>query len=190
MRATGRGTKPPARLSRSRRWIEALLDGEAEQLTRKAIELAKNGDLTALRLCLDRIVPPRKDRHVAFSLPAMNEPLDAVSALASSRQSLRKAALSLSGRSQTRVRRAQEGGVGRVYRASRQCRRHRLGTMMATNHGRRLDRLEEIHIPSDRPARWHRVIGNSDAELDERMRELIARRLAGASDGFVRRLIV
>jgi hypothetical protein len=60
-----------------------LLDGEAE----RAIEIAKNGDLTALRLCLDRIVPSRKDRHVAFSLPAMNEPLDAVSALASSRQS-------------------------------------------------------------------------------------------------------
>ena len=41
--------------------IEALLDGEAEALTRKAIELAKAGDLVALRLCLDRICPPRKD---------------------------------------------------------------------------------------------------------------------------------
>jgi hypothetical protein len=35
--------------------VEALLDGEAETITRKAIELAKDGDLTALRLCLDRI---------------------------------------------------------------------------------------------------------------------------------------
>jgi Family of unknown function (DUF5681) len=51
--------------------IEALLDGEAEALTRKAIELGLAGDMTALRLCLDRIVPPRKDRYVAFSLPAM-----------------------------------------------------------------------------------------------------------------------
>jgi hypothetical protein len=42
--------------------VEALLDGEAETITRKAIELAKEGDLTALRLCLDRIAPPRKDR--------------------------------------------------------------------------------------------------------------------------------
>jgi hypothetical protein len=51
--------------------LEALLDGEAEALTRKAIELAKRGDLAALRLCLDRILPPRKDRPVAFELPAI-----------------------------------------------------------------------------------------------------------------------
>ena len=46
--------------------VEALLDGEAETLTRKAIELAKAGDLAALRVCLDRIAPPRKDRPVLF----------------------------------------------------------------------------------------------------------------------------
>ena len=32
--------------------VEALLDGEAEVLTRKAIERAKDGDSVALRLCL------------------------------------------------------------------------------------------------------------------------------------------
>jgi Family of unknown function (DUF5681) len=63
--------------------LEALLDGEAEELTRKAIELAKDGDLAALRICLDRIVPPRKDRHVAFPLPAMNGAADAAKSLAS-----------------------------------------------------------------------------------------------------------
>ena len=30
------------------RWQEALLDGEAETITRKAVELAKAGDLTAI----------------------------------------------------------------------------------------------------------------------------------------------
>jgi hypothetical protein len=35
---------------------EALLDGEAEALTRKAIEMAMAGDTTALRLCLERIL--------------------------------------------------------------------------------------------------------------------------------------
>jgi hypothetical protein len=34
--------------------IEALLEGEGEALTRKALELAKAGDMAALRLCLDR----------------------------------------------------------------------------------------------------------------------------------------
>jgi hypothetical protein len=57
--------------------IEALLDGEAEALTRKAIELAKAGDLVALRLCLDRICPPRKDRPVAFALPRLDTAADA-----------------------------------------------------------------------------------------------------------------
>jgi hypothetical protein len=65
------------------RAVEALLDGEAEKLTRKAIELGLAGDMAALRLCVDRIMPPRKDRHVAFPLPAMNEPVDAVKGLAS-----------------------------------------------------------------------------------------------------------
>ena len=40
--------------------VEILLDGEAEAITRKAIELAKQGDLVAIRLCLDRIAPREK----------------------------------------------------------------------------------------------------------------------------------
>jgi hypothetical protein len=51
--------------------IEELLDDEAEGLTRKAIELALAGDTTALRLCLERILPPRRDRPVALELPSM-----------------------------------------------------------------------------------------------------------------------
>jgi hypothetical protein len=56
--------------------IEALLDGEAEVLTRKAIELAKGGDLVALRLCLDRVCPPCKDRPVNFTMPALETAAD------------------------------------------------------------------------------------------------------------------
>ena len=48
---------------------EALLDGEAAALTRKAVDLALDGDVTALRLCLERILPPRKGRPIAFTLP-------------------------------------------------------------------------------------------------------------------------
>jgi len=35
----------------------ALLAGEAEALTRKAVELALVGDPTALRLCIQRVLP-------------------------------------------------------------------------------------------------------------------------------------
>jgi hypothetical protein len=41
--------------------VEALLQGEHEKLTRVAIDKALEGDTVALRLCLDRIAPPRKD---------------------------------------------------------------------------------------------------------------------------------
>jgi Family of unknown function (DUF5681) len=62
--------------------VEALLDGEAETITRKAIELAKAGDLAALRVCLDRIAPPRKDRPVLFELPPVSSAAGAARAAA------------------------------------------------------------------------------------------------------------
>lgn len=58
----------------------ALLDGEADRLTRKAVEVALTGDVTALRLCLERIAPPRKDAPVTFPLHAMQSAGDAARA--------------------------------------------------------------------------------------------------------------
>jgi len=56
--AAGNPGKPKGARHRVTRAAEELLDGEAEVLTRKAIELAKNGDPMALRLCMERILPP------------------------------------------------------------------------------------------------------------------------------------
>jgi hypothetical protein len=53
-----------------------LLQGEAEALTRKAVELALGGDVTALRLCLDRLIAPHRERLVPLVLPPMREPAD------------------------------------------------------------------------------------------------------------------
>lgn len=61
---------------------EALLDGEAAALTRKAIEKAKEGDSVALRLCLERILPARKDRPLRLALPKLASASDATAALA------------------------------------------------------------------------------------------------------------
>ena len=63
--------RPRGARHRSTLAVEALLDGEAEGLTRKAIEVAMEGDVTALRLCLDRLAPARKDATVSFQLPRM-----------------------------------------------------------------------------------------------------------------------
>ena len=61
--------------------MQALLDGDGEALTRKAIELAKAGDMQALKLCLDRLLPPRRDTVLAFALPKMETADDAVKAI-------------------------------------------------------------------------------------------------------------
>src|SRR6478609_3106687 len=61
--------------------LETLLDGQATALTQKAIDVALTGDIPALRLCLDRILPPRKDSPVAFDLPEIKTINDAVPAM-------------------------------------------------------------------------------------------------------------
>jgi len=52
---------------------EALLDGEAETLTRKMIEKGSGGDTNALRFCLERLVPARREQRVTFDLPSKIE---------------------------------------------------------------------------------------------------------------------
>jgi hypothetical protein len=74
--------RPKGARNRATIAAERLLDGEVGALTRKAIELAKRGDTVALRLCLDRIVPTRKDRPVVFTLPNLERAADAVKASA------------------------------------------------------------------------------------------------------------
>ena len=51
---------------------EVLLEGEVEALTRKAEEHALEGDTTALKLCLERILPQRRSRRVIFDLPPID----------------------------------------------------------------------------------------------------------------------
>lgn len=56
--------------------LEKLLDDEADALTRTAIDLAKGGDTVALRMCLDRLMPVRKDRPITFVLPEIEKAAD------------------------------------------------------------------------------------------------------------------
>jgi hypothetical protein len=80
----GRSGNPAGKPKGTRHQItllaEQLLDGEAEGLVRKAVELALSGDVAALRLLLERILPPRRDRPVRFALPPISTPHEAVAA--------------------------------------------------------------------------------------------------------------
>ena len=48
----------------------AMLDGQAEAIIRKLIDTGLSGDVSALRICLERLLPPKRSRPVAFELPA------------------------------------------------------------------------------------------------------------------------
>lgn len=78
--AAGNPGKPKGARHRATQAALALLDGEAEALTRQAVTMALDGDTTALRLCLERIAPPRKDAPVIFDLPRMQSAADAARA--------------------------------------------------------------------------------------------------------------
>jgi hypothetical protein len=56
--------RPRGCRNRSTLAAQLLLQGEAEALTRKAVELALGGDPMALRLCIDRLIAPHRERVV------------------------------------------------------------------------------------------------------------------------------
>ena len=62
--------------------LENLLAEDGEGIARKAIELAKAGEIAALRMCLDRLVPARKDEPVVFDLPPLDTAANSVAAAA------------------------------------------------------------------------------------------------------------
>jgi Family of unknown function (DUF5681) len=51
------------------RLAEALFDGAAEEICGVVIDKAREGDIIAARLIVERLIPPRKDRPVSFPLP-------------------------------------------------------------------------------------------------------------------------
>ena len=57
----------------------ALLEGEAQRLLRKAVELATGGDVVMLKFLLSRILP--RERLIKLDLPRMDYADDAVEAL-------------------------------------------------------------------------------------------------------------
>ncbi len=60
---------------------EKLFAEDSEALVRIAIDLAKAGDIAALRLCLERICAPQRHRPVPFDLPQLAMAADAVGAM-------------------------------------------------------------------------------------------------------------
>ena len=68
----GAAGRPKGSRNKTTLIAEKLMDGQSEALSQKAIELALSGDTTALRLCLERTLPTRKDRLIEIDLPPIN----------------------------------------------------------------------------------------------------------------------
>jgi len=81
--SAGNSGRPRGSRNKATIAIENLLQGQAEALTQTAVTKALEGDSVALRLCMERIAPAPKDQPVSFSLPQMNNALDASEAAGS-----------------------------------------------------------------------------------------------------------
>src|SRR5262245_26152395 len=68
--------RPKGSRNKATELAEALLEGEAETFAIKLIDKVRAGDPVALRLCIERIVPPRRHRAVQFDLPAVESAAD------------------------------------------------------------------------------------------------------------------
>jgi hypothetical protein len=68
--------RPKGSLNSATLACQELLDGEAANLTRKAIDMALEGNILALKICLERIVPQKKERHISMTLPAIEKDAD------------------------------------------------------------------------------------------------------------------
>ena len=78
----GNPGRPRGSKNRTTRLLEQLMAREGDKLTRKAVDLALDGNVKCIEMCLDRLIPRRIGRPVNFTLPAVNGAKDVVVAMA------------------------------------------------------------------------------------------------------------
>jgi hypothetical protein len=71
----------PSRAYQAAYVAESLIGRKTVPLTNKLIELALLGDRVALRACLDRIVPARREPPIDLDLPVVNTRANLIEAL-------------------------------------------------------------------------------------------------------------
>jgi hypothetical protein len=82
----GRSGNPAGRAAGTRNratvLAEQLFDGATAALANKAVAMALDGDAVALRLCIGRIIAPRRHRPTSFALPPLHRAADLAPAMA------------------------------------------------------------------------------------------------------------
>jgi hypothetical protein len=75
------GGRPRGARARATVLGEKMIEGDADAIVQSVIEAAKNGDPTAMRICMERLVPLRKGRPVTFDLPNIETASDIAKAI-------------------------------------------------------------------------------------------------------------
>lgn len=63
--------RPKGSRNRATLLMQQMIDGEVEEITRKLIDLAKDGDPVALKLWAERMLPPARDRCIEINVPRL-----------------------------------------------------------------------------------------------------------------------
>jgi hypothetical protein len=74
--------RPRGALNRATVLAQELLAARVESIAGKLIELAEGGDMRAIRVCMERIVPAPQHQPIAVELPPIEKPADSVEAAA------------------------------------------------------------------------------------------------------------
>jgi hypothetical protein len=80
---SGNPGRPPGSKNKITQIVEQLAEGQAEQLVQKAIELAQAGDVSCLRMMLDRLWPQRRGQPVKLDMPPLKTSADVLNAIIS-----------------------------------------------------------------------------------------------------------
>jgi len=84
----GNSGKPKGARHRVTRMAEHLMEGAAESVVHAVLAAARDGDMVAARLVLERIAPVRKGRPVSLPLPVVNTAGDVLAALGATIQAM------------------------------------------------------------------------------------------------------
>lgn len=60
---------------------EKLFENDIEEICRQVIEQAKKGNIQAIKIILDRILPPKREALISIDLPAMKVGADILEAI-------------------------------------------------------------------------------------------------------------
>jgi len=74
--------RPPGSRNKKTLALEEAFDEHAEEILKEVVGRAKEGEKAAMRLCMERMLAPKRERPVAIDLPVIETPADARKALA------------------------------------------------------------------------------------------------------------